>query len=217
MQTELLVNKYLPILQPKIVVYEVNPDIFSTDGIESTLNLMANDNLDWSFLKLAITQKHIKVINSFIYGFYNTLLNRNEAFNEPLFTAEDSYVSGGYVERKMQFFKIDTAIVTPNSLEIKAHQRDAYSTILKTINQSNAKLILVQAPITKSKYASYKNMNAFDRWMGLWAPYYNFNNLVNLNDSLHFYDSHHLNQNGVLLFNQKVLEFIPFEKLIKND
>ena len=40
------------------------------------------------------------------------------------------------------------------------------------------------------------------------SEYYNFNTLLNLEDSLHFYDSHHLNQTGVERFNTKLIEIL---------
>ena len=42
-------------------------------------------------------------------------------------------------------------------------------------------------------------MNSYD------LSYYNFNSLVSLNDSIDFNDDHHLNQNGVIKFNEKFI------------
>ena len=39
--------------------------------------------------------------------------------------------------------------------------------------------------------------------------YYNFNEIIQLDDSLDFYDAHHLNQNGVNKFNAKLKEVLP--------
>ena len=36
----------------------------------------------------------------------------------------------------------------------------------------------------------------------------NTDELISLNDSLHFYDSDHLNQNGVVIFNKKLIEVL---------
>ena len=35
-----------------------------------------------------------------------------------------------------------------------------------------------------------------------------FNDLIDNKDSLHFYDGHHMNMNGVAVFNEKFIEFI---------
>ena len=44
--------------------------------------------------------------------------------------------------------------------------------------------------------------------MGMYSEYYNFNEILTLNDSLSFYDYDHLNQNGVELFNKKLIELL---------
>ena len=48
--------------------------------------------------------------------------------------------------------------------------------------------------------------------------YYNFNELIKLNDSLDFYDAHHMNQTGVNIFNTKLKEVLPkYLKMIENE
>ena len=41
-----------------------------------------------------------------------------------------------------------------------------------------------------------------------YSRYYNFNNLISLDDSLHFYDPHHLNQLGVETFNTNLIDLL---------
>ena len=48
--------------------------------------------------------------------------------------------------------------------------------------------------------------------MQSYGTYYNFNEMISLDDSLHFYDSHHLNQNGVNIFNAKLIDVLLTEK-----
>jgi hypothetical protein len=43
--------------------------------------------------------------------------------------------------------------------------------------------------------------------------YYNFNKIVSFKDSL-FFDAHHLNQNGVTLFNEKFIEVLKNDNII---
>lgn len=47
--------------------------------------------------------------------------------------------------------------------------------------------------------------------MSKYSSYYNFNERLILNDSLHFYDSNHLNQNGVELFNEELIKMVNQE------
>jgi hypothetical protein len=41
--------------------------------------------------------------------------------------------------------------------------------------------------------------------------YYDFNNIVELDDSLHFFDRHHLNQKGVEKFNNKLIDVLELD------
>jgi len=67
-------------------------------------------------------------------------------------------------------------------------------------------VILVYAPIPKVSYNSYTNQEYFDSLMTTYSDYINFNETISLNDSIHFYDSDHMNQNGVNVFNEKLIE-----------
>ena len=79
---------------------------------------------------------------------------------------------------------------------------------MKELEIRNIPVILVYAPISKVHYESYTNTDYFDSLMSSYSDYYNFNEIVYLNDSLHFSDSHHLNQSGVELFNKKLIEIL---------
>ena len=75
---------------------------------------------------------------------------------------------------------------------------------------------MVQTPITQAFYKSVSNHSEFDDRMRKYGVYYNFNNLVELRDELHFYDSDHLNQDGVELFSVKLIEILLEEKVRMN-
>ena len=40
------------------------------------------------------------------------------------------------------------------------------------------------------------------------ATYYNLNGVIEMDDSYHFYDAHHLNQHGVKKFNEELIELL---------
>ena len=105
------------------------------------------------------------------------------------------------------------AFYKPSQFEKKAislnhYQLEYFSEIAQLLRSKNIELILVYAPIPKVNYDSYINTNYFDNLMEGYSKYYNFNEIVSLNDSLHFYDSDHLNQNGVIIFNKKLIEIL---------
>ena len=71
---------------------------------------------------------------------------------------------------------------------------------------------MIQAPITKKKYKSFLNNKEVDSIFNSKGKYFNFNELLKLNDSL-FVDDNHLNQYGVDLFNEKLFNSINFKKI----
>ena len=185
------------------------PSTFSSDGVESSLDIIANDRNDFESIKMALTQNHIKIYNALIYGLYRDFFNKNIDYQEELVKGDDTYVKGGFVEKKLQYFqptKFNQTRWSFNDRQFKFFEKS-----ILLIKEQGIPFILVQAPITKSRYESYSNNSEFDDKMKSYGVYYNFNELIDLNDELDFYDSHHLNQNGVRIFNTKLIQML-FEK-----
>jgi hypothetical protein len=206
LQSEVLLKRYLKPLNPKIVIYEVFPGIFSSDGVESSLDIIANDKNDEESIKMAFEINHLKVYNTLIYAFYRDFFDKNKDYNENIRKEDDLYIKGGYVEKKVKFFK---KMTHPQSQwQINPYQLKAFKEVVKILKDRNIKLYLVQAPVTKSLYNSISGNREFDKLMCSYGEYYNFNEHLQLNDSLNFYDAHHLNKYGVDIFNKKILESI---------
>lgn len=204
MQTRLLLSRYLDQLNPKTIIYEVYPNSFTSDGIESALDIIANDKNDLGSIKMAYKQNHIKIYNSLIYGFYRDFFNRNKGEKENRKNGTDTYINGGFLQKDLVYFK---HIKYPNNTwDLNGKQFEDFEKILEQIKKKSINLILVQTPITPNLYHSFSNNSAFDKKMQSYGTYYNFNEMISLDDSLHFYDPHHLNQNGVTIFNAKLLD-----------
>lgn len=207
-QTKVLIDRYLDEINPKLIIYEVFPETFSMDGIESSLDIIANDKNDIYSLEMALKTNHAKVYNSLIFGYYSDLFKLNTSFSEPKKKENDLYIPGGFVEKEMLYFKSDES-VDKKEWKFNNQQLRNFERILSIIKDKNIPFILVYAPITKSLNKSYTNNSYFDSLMKTYtSEYYNFNHLLTLDDSLHFYDAHHLNQDGVNIFNKKLLEVI---------
>lgn len=209
-QTKVLLNRYLESLNPKLVIYEVYPAIFIKDGVESSIDIIANDKNDFHSLKMALKINNIKTYNTLIYGFTSDLLGLNESFSEPAVKGKDKYVSGGFVEKEMSFYQPTKR--NKRKISFTDYQLEAFSEIVEILKNNNIELILVYAPIPKVNYDSYINTNYFDNMMKENSTYFNFNEIITLNDSLHFYDFQHLNQNGVEIFNNKLIELLNNNK-----
>jgi len=205
-QTKVLLNRYLDKLNPKKVIYEVYPETFKIDGVESSLDLIANDINDIYSLKMALKINNIKTYNTILYGFTRDLLGLNTSYIEKEIKGNDKYVSGGFVEKEISFYQ--PTEFKRKEISLRNYQLESFSEIIHIIKDKDIELVLVYAPIPKVNYDSYININYFDSIMKNYSTYYNFNEMINLNDSLHFYDSDHLNQKGVKIFNKKLIEII---------
>lgn len=205
-QTEVLLNRYLEDLNPKTIIYEVYPASFMSDGVESSLDIIANDKNDLASLEMVLKIQNIKTTNTFLYALPHDIFGLNESFVEPNKKGIDTYIPGGFVEKKMNYFK--PATVVKKEIEFNESQIEAFSEIVSKITSENIELIILYAPITKVRYNGYAGNHFFDSIMKRHSEYYNFNEIIYLNDTLHFYDSHHLNQEGVELFNRKLIEIL---------
>lgn len=202
-QSFVLLKRHIKKLNPKTIILEVNPMTLSSSGVESSIDLIANDKNDILTITDLIDFNNIKTFNTAIVGFYKDFFNRNKNFTENHIKEKDTYISGGFVQKKTSF----NTLTKENKKQIKIpeNQLQKIKQIKQLANSINAALILVQAPVTKSLYDSYQNNEEFDSLMLNISTYTNYNTLQ-LDDSLDFYDSHHLNQNGVKKFNVKVIE-----------
>jgi hypothetical protein len=208
-QTKLLLEKYLDKIKPATVIYEVYPYTFVNDGVESSLDMIANGTIDCNTVKMAFELNHIKTYNSLVYGFYRHLFNRDKNFKESKVIKEDTYIPGGFVERKIANNGDSISVVVKKTEWIpKPYQLTAFEQTVTLLKQKGIKLILIQAPVTKQEKEKYYNNKEIDDYFASKATYYNFNNFLKLSDSLDFYNKDHLNQNGVRIFNKNLFDSI---------
>lgn len=206
MQTKILLQRYLDKLRPKRVVYEVYPLIFCSDGVESALDIISNDKNDKHSLEMAMELDHLLIYNSLLYSGIREFVGLNSSFEEKNWKVISQYVSGGYVDRQLRYFKY--VEYPKDHWEFNADQFEYFEEIVQLLKEEGIEIKLVYAPITRTKYDSYDNHDEFDEIMEGYAQYFNLNKTLTLDDSLHFYDSNHLNQEGVKIFNSAVLELL---------
>lgn len=209
-QTHVLLSRYLDRLNPKLIIYEFCPGVFTLDGVESSLDIIANDVNDFNSLKMAFKVNNIKTYNTLVYGSTRDLLGISKSYTEAGTQRDDKYVSGGFVEKEIIYNQ-------PSKFEKKEipftdDQWESFSEVVEMIKNKNIELILLNSPVTKMQNDSYSKTHYFDSVMKRYSTYYNFNKILSLNDSLHFCDSHHLNQYGVTIFNKKLIEILNKNK-----
>jgi hypothetical protein len=208
--THQLLKRYLRQLKPKLVVYEVYPETFQIDGVESTLDLTANDRVDLYSAQMVFKTLNAKTLNTYIYASYRQLAGKNESSRQPKRRETDTYIDrNGFVERDLTYFKyltykkeVKNGKVVSKEWNIRPEQQAAFEATISLLKSENIPFLLVRAPITSRLNDSYQNNAEFDAYIQQHGRYYNFNKRLQLNDSLDFYDAVHLNQRGVKIFNE---------------
>lgn len=202
--TKVLLKTYLNEIKPKLVVYEVVPDGIFNESIGSRVDIVSN----LPFTRL----KSLRYLEGFGITEFKTLILRichdlfYQEYYEPLRRGEDEYIPGGYVMRKgfgstSKYYEEESFIVDTNSKGFKRFLAN-----ISYIKSQDIPVILVFAPTTSYDYSRYpSNIDSIYTDMGV---YWNFNLKTNLNDSLHFFDSSHLNYLGVHIFNQDLIRSI---------
>ena len=215
-QTKVLLRRYLEELNPKLVIYEVYPGTFSSDGVESALDILANDDNDFLSIQMSLKINNIKVYNTLIYALFNDIFSLERDFIEDKIKGSDIYIEGGFVENALAYNK-NAAEQKPSAWNLNQNQLSAFEDILSALNENGIEVVLIQAPITSNRYNAYLNNAEIDQYFRGLGYYFNFNEMMNLSDHDHFYDSHHLNQNGVELFNQEVLTILDVNGFLNFD
>lgn len=212
-QTKVLLQRYLETTHPKQVIYAINPTLLSIDGVESALDVISNDASDRNSAVMATKVNHVKVYTTFLYASMKQLLGQNTPYQQEKTKGVDTYIAGGFVEREMHYYDSKTKDIKntkDTTVNYREDQLKALDDIITLIKEKDIELILMNAPVTSYAYNSYtpKQKEEFDDLMRSYGNYIDFNTVLKLNDSLHFFDPYHLNQHGVELFNKKVIDII---------
>lgn len=207
-QTLRLVRKYIYKLRPKVVIYEIYPRLFGSDGLESTVDFLSNDTIDLPLFLMSLRLKNTLSMNTLLYAYLRTNLlglNHPEESKIKIYSdsTSDKYITGGFV----------TSTVVNNGQEsekfninIRKDQIEAFNGVVDILQQAGSRVVFVRAPVTSDHFNHLKRATNGDVNLPKSALYFDFSHLDFLNDTLNFSDSHHLNQSGVEIFNPILLD-----------
>ncbi|MBK8228282.1 MAG: hypothetical protein IPK70_14055 [Flavobacteriales bacterium] len=206
LQTDLLVEADMPKLSPKLVIMEVHPNPFRADGIESAVDLIANRPIDMHTVGMALRLPNVLTWNALAYGLVRQAIGADERLAEARVRGKDAYIDGGFVERRSGNFD-QTGSLKREPAEPMPMQWDAFERALGALREQGVEVILVEAPMTRWYYENgFSGHDAFAQRMAASGRYINMNGKVELSDSLHFFTKGHLNQAGVELFNEALID-----------
>jgi len=213
LQTKLLLERYLYKINPKLIVYEVYPATFESDGVESAIDFISNSKFNIDLIKMAFKINHLKVYNTMIFRMISELTGEFSNFKESLVRGKDLYIPGGYVERidtLKNYYQHDHNL----KWNINKASRSEFESCLQLIRGHSIKCLLIQTPIRNDFYSSHCNNEEIDHYFRNKALYINFNNSPEMLDTSYFYDEHHLNKTGVFVFNELFIKQIDKIKLL---
>ena len=210
--TQVLLKQYLHLIKPKLVVYEVYPGTLCIDGVESSLDMLSNGKIDKNALEMSLKINNFLTYNTLFYGYFRQTFNLNKSVKEPEKQKEDFYIKGGgYVETEYRKYKPE--ILQKTKWITNPSQIEALKQNIAILNDSKTPFILVQAPITKTLYNSKTNNQEIENLLQQLGTYKNFQNEINLDDQKDFYDDNHLNQEAVVKFNLKFIEYLKSQNI----
>ncbi|MDP9956833.1 hypothetical protein J2X97_002492 [Epilithonimonas hungarica] len=199
--TEFIYNNYVGILKPKKIIIDIYPVLFGNEGGESELNLLPMFYNKNAFVKDAISNFDIRVINSLIYF---QIFGNTKKIKSTL-SKDDQYVKGGYISTNKvnkKFTRYKNEALTINEKNIKA-----LKSIISDAKSKGIEVYLFQAPLPEARYKSFTNNKEIDSLMNSLGKYYNYNEEKFLTNDC-FSDDSHINQKGVNIYNKWVLEKI---------
>ena len=190
--SKVLLKQYLDKINPKMVVIEAYAGTISADGVESSLDLLSNNKIDINAFNMALEVNKFQTYNTLLYGYFRQILGLNKNFEEAQVQDESTYIKGGgYVESK---FKKNPLKEEP-------------------VEKWNINPKQIAALKENIDYLKYKTNNKeVDSLLSTFGNYKNFQGEIKLNDTLDFYDSNHLNQEAVVRFNEKFIEYFNLGK-----
>ncbi len=207
LQSEILLNRYLYKIKPKVVLLEVYPGSLTADGVESSLDLISNlRTINLDVIHLVYKMKNIKLVNTLIIRLILDLFEIETKALEPKIKGKNNYISGGYVENYS--LNSGTCQNTESGLAFNMEQIASLNRIEANLQEQNIKLIYVSAPVTSNFVAKHPEYELFYNFMKHKSNYLNFTQLENLDNEKNFFDCDHLNQFGVEIFNKKFLNFL---------
>ena len=187
---------------PTIVLYEVSADLLAVSGVESTLDLLRQTEVDWSLAMEALWSRDPRVINELLYRGTVQALNATGVMPDTT-SQHDTYHAGGYVERNpapAHTGEVDSTDVH----DILPAQLEAFRQNLNYLREAGATVLLFTAPKTAVVERQTARLN-LDSLLRAEGEVLTLRDAVLFEDTQHFYDARHLNTEGARLLSEALL------------
>lgn len=210
-----LLERHLPRLSPKLVVFEIYYPTLSGDGLEAFRDLAANTPWSSGMLKLAFETRELDAVH-FAAAKGLGLVGAIDGVEQRAIEGERYH--RGYCESRKRRTRLSTA--RPFTLDPSVHQLAELRHASALARAEGARVVWVTHPLPadhRERAVGYEEVNrrvtaaaaASD------VPYWDFQERVALDPLAHFADFHHLNAEGVRRFNQAFIAELRAHGLIE--
>lgn len=200
LQPFVLLKFYLDDLNANLVVCDLFPSSFAIKGAEPTLDLLANDRIVELGLEMAFEQRDLMVWNGMIYVTIMNAIGKHNDFEGSVHKPKehDTYVSAGYVHKDLNFIK--EVEICEKEKAMRWHeplnlQLMYFDKMISLLERNYREFIFVHMPI--AHFPCYSNNDILDKRLSESVPYIDFNQLLDFQDSIDFFDEYHLNEKGI--------------------
>lgn len=205
LNTKALLHQYLEKIKPKMVLYEAYAGTMNIDGVESSLDILSNNKIDINSIEMANKMHNLLAYNTLIFSSFRQVFGLNDRFKEALKQTGDQYISPtGFVETEYRPNIFNKEGI--DKWNLFESQKQELKNNVDYIRSKGIKVLLIQAPITKTLYNSVNNNAEVDKFLSDIGTYKSYQNAVALKDSTDFFDNNHLNQIAVEKFNKVLVK-----------
>lgn len=214
-----LLEQHIDKLKPKVIVMDTYWRVAQNGtGIESTADISANSEPNFSIFKMAAASRDIVTLQiSITNAMQRTFWRDLDEVTQREYPA-DEYVHGGYVrtERKLDPDKVKN--LKQHTAEVNERQLAYTEKIVKLAQANGSKVVLVRTPVTDEFLESIDNYTETASWISdistrTGAQFLDFNKSeirdnLELQSFVNFYDKNHLNNSGVVKFNEELFTYL---------
>ena len=217
-----LAKAFVPRLRPSLTIIEVYLAPMMEDGLESTLDLIANAPNCSTLLPMAIATRDLRAVNALLVFALGGRRSVDLRSSTPSSPQRQRYIHGGYVERdetaslatrqKYSEMREMTGDLVPMQLAYLCE-------LVELLRSSGSAVTFVSAPVPSyhpARYTRYTSMRDSLRALAhrQQVRLLDFDGQLDLDDYTHFFDDDHLNSAGVAIFNAALIERLRSERLL---
>ena len=183
----------------KLVILDIFDGALIASETESSADLIQNISDDDVAFQLALHLREPRAINMYLLRMMNT--------NRKPFYYDTNYVANGYSENNNTVKgKLNYSFYRKK--EISAVQLEYFEKLLQYFKLHNIPYIIIDGPLPKTwdfkghQKFKKKVMTIVERYQSTFIDY---SSKLRLDEKKYFYDAHHLNQEGVNIYNRQLL------------